>query len=161
MALLFEEIEADFKHPRRPVPRPEMPSYISENLKHELREYQVKALQNFLYYLNEFDVNPKHLLFHMATGSGKTMLIASTILELYARGYRNFLFFVNTQNIILKTKENLANVNSSKYLFKPKIIIDTKEVSTNVIQSSFEEAKERDINLLTSSLGHPISDWTI
>ncbi|MBN1840442.1 MAG: DEAD/DEAH box helicase family protein [Campylobacterales bacterium] len=151
MALLFEEIESAFKF----VPRPELPFYINENLKHDLREYQTKALQNFLFYLtnqNYAPVKPKHLLFHMATGSGKTMLIASTILELYARGYRNFLFFVNTQNIILKTKENLANALSAKYLFKPKITIHAKEVSINLIQSSFEEAKESDINLFFTTV---------
>lgn len=146
MALLFEEIEGAFKY----IPRPEIPPYISENLKHELREYQINALQNFIFLQHSKPKN--HLLFHMATGSGKTMLIASSILELYARGYRNFLFFVNTQNIILKTKENLANALSAKYLFKPKIIIDNQEVSINIIQSSFEEAKERDINLFFTTV---------
>lgn len=146
MALLFEEIEGAFKY----IPRPEIPPYISENLKHELREYQINALQNFIFLQNSKPKN--HLLFHMATGSGKTTLIASSILELYARGYRNFVFFVNTQNIILKTKENLANALSAKYLFKPKIIIDNQEVSINIIQSSFEEAKERDINLFFTTV---------
>lgn len=152
MALLFEEIEGDFNHSRRPIPRPEIPIYISENLKHDLREYQTKALQNFIYYLNEFEVKPKHLLFHMATGSGKTMLIASCILELYARGYRDFVFFVNTTNIILKTKDNLANATSAKYLFGEKISIDNKEVSINLIQSSFEEAKPNDINIFFTTV---------
>ena len=146
MALLFEEIEGAFKY----IPRPEIPPYISENLKHELREYQIKALQNFIFLQNSKPKN--HLLFHMATGSGKTMLIASTILELYARGYRNFLFFVNTQNIILKTKENLANATSAKYLFGEKISIENKEVSINLIQSSFEEAKPNDINLFFTTV---------
>ncbi|NCB50112.1 MAG: DEAD/DEAH box helicase [Alphaproteobacteria bacterium] len=148
MALLFEQLDGFFENGFSQ--RPEIPPYISENLKHELREYQINALQNFIFLQHSKPKN--HLLFHMATGSGKTMLIASTILELYARGYRNFLFFVNTQNIILKTKENLANALSAKYLFKPKIIIDNQEVSTNIIQSSFEEAKERDINLFFTTV---------
>ncbi|MDD3324141.1 MAG: DEAD/DEAH box helicase family protein [Sulfurospirillaceae bacterium] len=148
MALLFEQLDGFFENGFSK--RPEIPPYISENLKHELREYQIKALQNFIFLQNSKPKN--HLLFHMATGSGKTMLIASSILELYARSYRNFLFFVNTQNIILKTKENLANANSSKYLFKPKILIHNQEVSTNIIQSSFEEAKERDINLFFTTV---------
>ena len=146
MALLFEEIEGAFKY----IPRPEIPPYISENLKHELREYQINALQNFIFLQHSKPKN--HLLFHMATGSGKTMLIASSILELYARGYRNFLFFVNTQNIILKTKDNLANATSAKYLFGEKISIENKEVSINIIQSSFEEAKEHDINLFFTTV---------
>ena len=40
----------------------------------------------------------------MATGSGKT-LVRIAILELYKQGYRNFIFFVNTDTII-ETKEN-------------------------------------------------------
>lgn len=151
MALLFEEIEGAFKF----LPRPELPLYIKENLKHDLREYQTRALQNFLFYLthqNYETIKPKHLLFHMATGSGKTMLIASCILELYARGYRNFVFFVNTTNIILKTKDNLANATSTKYLFNEKVNIENKEVSVNLIQSSFEEAKPNDINIFFTTI---------
>lgn len=151
MAVLFEEIEGAFKF----VPRPQLPLHIKENLKHDLREYQTRALQNFLFYLthpNYEKIKPKHLLFHMATGSGKTMLIASCILELYARGYRDFVFFVNTTNIILKTKDNLANATSAKYLFSEHISIDNKEVSINLIQSSFEEAKPNDINIFFTTI---------
>lgn len=43
MALLYEEIEGAFKF----VPRPQLPLYIKENLKHDLREYQTRALQKF------------------------------------------------------------------------------------------------------------------
>lgn len=152
MALLFEEIENDFNHRRRPVPRPEIPQCILGNLKHDLRIYQIEALQNFIYYLNEFNVKPWHLLFHMATGSGKTMMIASSILYLYERGYRNFIFFVNTQNIILKTRDNLANPNSVKYLFSDKILIDNKEVNINLIESSFEDARNDDINIFFTTV---------
>jgi type III restriction enzyme len=31
----------------------------------------------------------------MATGSGKTVMMAGLILDLYERGYQNFLVFVN------------------------------------------------------------------
>ncbi|MDA0062985.1 DEAD/DEAH box helicase family protein [Brachyspira hyodysenteriae] len=31
-------------------------------------------------------------MFNMATGSGKTLIMASLILYLYEKGYRNFLF---------------------------------------------------------------------
>ena len=70
--------------------------HIEDNLnrKFPLRAYQIKAFQNYLAYLeNEFPGKPKnnhHLLFHMATGSGKTLIMAGTILDLYKRGYRNF-----------------------------------------------------------------------
>jgi type III restriction enzyme len=62
----------------------------------------------------------------MATGSGKTNIIASSILYLYELGYRNFIFFVNTNNIITKTKENLLNKQSAKYLLKRKSYYKTK-----------------------------------
>lgn len=146
MALLFEELESAFHY----VPRPKIPQYISENLKYPLREYQTKALQNFIFLQNSKPKN--HLLFHMATGSGKTMIIAASILELYARGYRNFLFFVNTQNIIIKTKDNLVNKESAKYLFKDKISIGGKDVDINVINGSFEESRAEDINILFTTM---------
>jgi hypothetical protein len=38
----------------------------------------------------------------MATGSGKTVMMAGLILYLYEQGYRNFLFFVNRGQIVEK-----------------------------------------------------------
>ena len=54
----------------------------------------------------------------MATGSGKTLIMAGAIIYLYKQGYRNFLFFVNSTNIINKTRENFLNPLSSKYLLQ-------------------------------------------
>lgn len=159
--LLYEEIEGDFNHPRRPVERPNVPKSINENIKQPLREYQIKALQNFIYYMSDkyfSDMPHKHLLFHMATGSGKTNIIASSILYLYEMGYRNFIFFVNTNNIITKTKENLVNGFSSKYLFKEKIIIENKEVHVNVIEDTFDSSKSDDINILFTTINKLHSD---
>ena len=45
----------------------------------------------------------------MATGSGKTLGMAGLILYLYTKGFRNFLFFVNSNNSIKKTKDNFLN----------------------------------------------------
>ena len=82
--------------------------YVSRNLNQniELRPYQENAVSCFEYYFNGFPQkkNPTHLLFHMATGSGKTILMAANILYLYDQGYRNIIFFVNSTNIIEKTK---------------------------------------------------------
>ena len=80
-----------------------IPLYIKDNLKYPLREYQEMAIYRFLYYMQSKNrIKPTHLLFHMATGSGKTLLMASSILELYKQGYRNFIFFVNATNILEK-----------------------------------------------------------
>ena len=60
------------------VESPEVPQFIKENLSENivLRDYQVQAMSDTLLYLG----NPKlsgnkqtHLLYHMATGSGKTV----------------------------------------------------------------------------------------
>jgi type III restriction enzyme len=63
----------------------------------------------------------------MATGSGKTLIMAGLILYLYEKGYRNFLFFVNATTIIEKTKDNFLNNLSIKYLFSQKIVSITKK----------------------------------
>jgi len=64
------------------------------NPKFELREYQKEALGRFDFYFNGYQKRayPAHLLFHMATGSGKTLIMAANILQLYKQGYRNFIF---------------------------------------------------------------------
>ena len=80
----------------------EIPISITKNIKNTLRPYQINSLQYFIAYLDKYNT-PKHLMFNMATGSGKTLIMASLILYLYEKGYRNFLFFVNSVNIIDKT----------------------------------------------------------
>ena len=149
--VLYEEIKSVLEH----IDKPEIPSAIVDNIKQPLRPYQKEALENFIFYnisKKHKDIPNKHLLFHMATGSGKTNIIASSILYLYSQGYRNFIFFVNTNNIITKTKENLINKYSSKYLFKDSINIDNKKVNINVIDDTFDEAKKDDINILFTTI---------
>ena len=58
----------------------------------------------------------------MATGSGKTDLMAGLILYLYQeQGYQNFLFLVNTNGVLNKTIDNLTNMASNKYLYSRKL----------------------------------------
>ena len=66
---------------------------LSENVK--LRDYQKKAFGRYCFYMEQHKSKkyPIHLLFNMATGSGKTVIMAAVILDLYKRGYRNFIFF--------------------------------------------------------------------
>ncbi|MFV8379324.1 DEAD/DEAH box helicase family protein [Flavobacterium sp. LB3R33] len=126
---------------------------IKNNLKFGSREYQTEAFTGLNYYLNnsKLRARPSQVLFHMATGSGKTLIMAGAILELYNMGYRNFIFFVNTDTIIRKTKENFLNPKSSKYLFKDVININGVNVSINEV-NSFESTNEEDISILFSTI---------
>ena len=112
------------------IKKKELPDYILHSLSQQrrLRPYQEECLRYFLSYMEDSEERPKrpHLLFHMATGSGKTLIMAATMLYLYEQGYRNFLFFVDTNNIVEKTKDNFLNCASSKYLFAPQIVINGK-----------------------------------
>lgn len=130
----------------------ELPNCIKNNLKpqFELRPYQTEAFCRMIYFLkNDFDSKqprPYHLLFNMATGSGKTMIMAGAMLYLYEQGYRNFLFFVNSDNIIQKTKDNFLNANTGKYLFADKIIINNEIVPVHEVKN-FDEADDKSINI--------------
>jgi type III restriction enzyme len=131
---------------------PEIPDYIASNLKHELRDYQVEAVSRFLWYPEyQARVYPTHLLFNMATGSGKTMIMAALMLELYKRGQNNFWFFVNSTNIIQKTLDNFTNPTSSKYQFSDKIEFDGVRVSINIVEN-FESASHDAINIKFSTV---------
>jgi len=123
------------------------------NPKFELREYQKEALGRFDFYFGEYQrrARPAQLLFHMATGSGKTLIMAANILQLYKQGYRNFIFFVDSVNIVEKTKDNFLNSLSEKYLFAPKIKFNGKEVFIKEVQN-FETANPEDINILFTTI---------
>lgn len=116
---------------------PEIPDYLRSNLSHILRPYQNEALRHFIFTqrLDAADLSFNHLLFHMATGSGKTLVLAATMLYLYKeKGHQNFIFFVNSDAIIKKTYDNLTNTASPKYLFNPEgIVIDGNLVSIQVV----------------------------
>lgn len=114
MAFLYEKIDALREYGSSAT----LPSYIPENLNpnFELRPYQKQAFENFISYFESNNrPKPTQVLFHMATGSGKTLIMAGLMLYLYKQGYRNFLFFVNLSNIVEKTRENFRNPMSSKY----------------------------------------------
>ncbi|GEK29552.1 DEAD/DEAH box helicase family protein [Furfurilactobacillus siliginis] len=107
------------------------PDYIKHNLKHQLRDYQKQSLYNLNYTQKDDHVASRfnQLLFHMATGSGKTDVMAADILYFYHEfGYQNFLFIVNTNAVIAKTRENMLNVQSPKYLFSQPLSIDGETI---------------------------------
>ncbi|HHW56326.1 MAG TPA: DEAD/DEAH box helicase family protein [Clostridia bacterium] len=132
-----------------------LPDYITKNFNPNfiLREYQIEALARFIHYMEKdrHKIVPVHLLFNMATGSGKTLLMALNILYLYNKGYRHFLFFVNSTNIIEKTRENFLNSFSPKYLFNEKINFNGKEVKVREV-TNFDEANEQDINIIFTTI---------
>lgn len=148
MAFLYETLIQEFG--KRELTRTIVPNYIEDNLKYKIRPYQTESFQRFILAYNEdFEYKPNkpyHLLYNMATGSGKTLVMAGLMLYLYKKGYRNFLFFVNSNNIITKTKDNFLNPQASKYLFSNKIVIDGKEVLIKDV-SNFEEADNDNINI--------------
>jgi len=117
-----------------------------------IREYQKEALGRFVYYCEDYSKKqkPVHLMFNMATGSGKTLIMAANILYLYKQGYRNFIFFTRLGNIIQKTKDNFLNLGSKKYLFADKIVIDGKEVHVKEVEN-FDGTNECNINIIFST----------
>ena len=140
----------------------EIPSFLKDNLKFKLRPYQEEAFARFFHCFEKNfpgKTKPLHLAFNMATGSGKTLIMAGLILYLYKKGYRNFLFFVHSTNIIEKTKSNFLDSASSKYLFSPNIVFDAKRVSVAPLEN-FEDADENNINICFTTIQKLHSDLT-
>src|SRR5690625_2657090 len=106
---------------------------------HTFRYYQDAALRFFHYAQTDASFrfrNVNHVLFNMATGSGKTDLMAGLILYLYQEhGYQNFLFLVNTNGVLSKTIDNLTNQGSEKYLYTPDIEIDGERVEIRQVET--------------------------
>ncbi|WP_407507501.1 DEAD/DEAH box helicase family protein [Acinetobacter baumannii] len=136
------------------------PEYLKANLKDDLRSYQEEALR-YLHYAqssHEVDIRFKHLLFNMATGSGKTMVMAGAILYMFKEyGYQNFIFFVHTDAIIQKTKENLLNVLSSKYLFTQPVEIEGERIIIEAVDTFPRQPIKNTIYLKLSTI-HKIHD---
>lgn len=145
MVFLYEKIDALREYGSAAV----LPSYIPENLNpnFELRPYQKQAFENFITHFESGNrPKPTQVLFHMATGSGKTLIMAGLMLYLYKQGYRNFLFFVNLSNIVEKTRENFRNPASTKYLFADEITLDGERIRINQVDN-FQYADKDAINI--------------
>ena len=130
----------------------ELPDIIKSGLSRniELREYQESAFKYFIsYYKNENLHNNKqiHTLFHMATGSGKTVIMAGLILYLYTKGYNKFLFFVNQTNVVEKTKDNFTNTASNKYLFNNEIEVNGHKLKINIVDNFSVDPLINDIQI--------------
>ena len=129
-----------------------IPDYVLNNLssRFEIRDYQKEAIRYAITYLDANMTSETseqvQLLFHMATGSGKTYVMAAMILYMYKLGYRNFIFFVNQGNIVEKTKENFLNKSFKKYLFSDTIVIDGQAVEIKPVEN-FQDYNENAINI--------------
>ncbi|MFP6108527.1 DEAD/DEAH box helicase family protein [Helicobacter pylori] len=128
----------------------DLPTHITNNLKKELRDYQKKAIYN---YLEKRQSHPtqKHFMFEMATGSGKTLVMAGLILECCKQGYQNFIFFVNSTSILEKTKLNFTDSASSKYLFSENININDENTEIKSI-NNLNESHNNAINIYFSTI---------
>lgn len=142
---------------KRTIDQTKLPASIVSNLNPSfpMRPYQERGFKLFLSYWREaFDGKPRQnhqLLMHMATGSGKTLMMAGLIAYLYEQGYRNFLFFVNSTNIIDKTRDNFLNKQSSKYLFSDSLSFGDKRVEVREVKN-FQSANRDDINIVFSTI---------
>lgn len=157
MTFLFEEIDVAKKFNAYK----ELPKFIAQNLtqSYSIRPYQEMAFRNFITYFENEEMchKPTQVLFHMATGSGKTLIMAGLIIYLYKKGYRNFLFFVNTDNIVQKTKDNFLNPASIKYLFNDEINIDGESTKIRAVEN-FQACNKDDINIcFTTTQGLHVS----
>jgi type III restriction enzyme len=133
--------------------KPKVPEYIQDNIKYNLYDWQRESLENFLTYNaikeGESPNSPTHLMFNMATGSGKTLIMASTLLYYYKKGYRHFIFFVNANNVVDKTENNFLDETHNKYLFKKKIVIDDKPINIKKVEVFSDYAEDIEIKFTT------------
>lgn len=132
----------------------DVPDFVATNLAHMLRPYQTEAIGRYLFYMDKDQTNkalPVQLLFNMATGSGKTLIMAAALLDLFKRGRRDFIFFVNSGNVIEKTRANFTSPENLKYLFSQSIIIDGLPVTVREV-SNFSESSPDAINIVFTTI---------
>ena len=133
------------------VSPPPKPTYIFDNLEYKFFEWQQKAFDDFLLYQGiKKKKDPDsctHLMFNMATGSGKTMLMAAAILYYYKQGYRHFLFFSNQNIIVNKTMDNFIGNAHNKYLYTDPIVIDDKTISIKKVETFSDDPQGIEIKL--------------
>ena len=139
---------------------PEIPNYVNENIRFELFDWQRTAVEKLITYdmLRQRlgHVGATHLMFNMATGSGKTLVMASLILYYYKKGYRHFLFFVNQSNIVDKTENNFINAYHNKYLFTDKVVID--DVPVDIVKVDKFSSDTSDIQVKFTSIQQLYND---
>ena len=138
------------------------PTYLTDNMVHTFRYYQEDALRFFhnSQTLPQFQYrHPKHVLFNMATGSGKTDLMAGLMLYLFhEHDYQNFLFVVNTNSVLNKTIDNLTNPQSDKYLFQHSIETEGERIRIEKVSQFPRQPQENVIYLKLASIQSVFND---
>lgn len=144
---LFNQIESNPEY-QDWVKDYQLPTYITDNLSKTLRDYQDVAIKHFIWLFEQDPAKAKHLLFNMATGTGKTLTMAAAILYLYQKGYRNFVFLVHQLQIKNQAVKNFTDYKFAKYLFNPKgIKLNGKNINVRAIDR-FQDAQKDAINFM-------------
>lgn len=146
----------------------DIPDVIDKNLskKIQIRDYQKDALKNFIYYYegkgNLRKNKQVHNLFHMATGSGKTVIMASLILYLFTKGYSKFIFFVNQSNLIEKTISNFIDPLSTKYLFNENLEYNGEKIRISKAKNFSKSSNDKnEIEIVFTTIQKLHSDLNI
>jgi len=131
-----------------------LPYLDNLNKKFIIRPYQADCFARLEYKYEDWEYDKKvgnkttkHLFFNLATGAGKTLIMAENILFLYEQGYRNFIFLVHQNPILDKTRDNFLNKNSNKYLFNQDIIFNSKKINIREVET-FTNVTTDDINII-------------
>lgn len=128
-----------------------LPPYITDNLapNKPMRDYQVEAVKRFIWlYDSGNHTAAKHLLFNMATGTGKTLVMAACVLYLYEQGYRNFVFLVHRDQILKQAEKNFTDYTFEKYLFNARgVSFNGRKIQIRAV-ARLQDATPNDINFL-------------
>lgn len=142
---------------------------ILSNLFYSPWKHQSEALKNLFLILNNkknilneiedeelgFTLSDQHYLFHMATGSGKTLVMAASMLMLYEKGFRKFIFTTNSTNLIDKTRNNLLpTLNSNNCEFNKSISINNIFVPINEVNNFTNDQHSIEIMFKTTNYIH-------
>lgn len=136
---MFESLKSRAYDLDIPRIKPADYQYITENIKYPLFDWQRASIEHFLTFQKikeaEKNTDATHLMFNMATGTGKTLVMASLVLYYYKQGYRNFIFFVNQNTLVGKTESNLIDPTHNKYQYNQTIVIDDKTVNIRKVET--------------------------
>ena len=134
--IFYQELKEDKNYQKRlsefDTDKIQIITFINKNLAFNLRHYQEKALYVFQYFMglpkedyfksqiieNFNDHEIPFYSFEMATGSGKTLLMAAKILNLYKKGIRDFLIITPNTPIYQKTINNFT-LDDRRCVFSP------------------------------------------